>query len=79
MPYYYITIIANGRRYGGVKFDHLTDPDAYAQKAYRAAITRLKCQLTFFEVVMLCTNSPVVRQHLEKRRNGSSPYHQPEF
>lgn len=68
MPYYYITIIVNGRKMGGVKFDNITDIEQYAQKAWRATITRLRCEPSFFEVVMLTSQAPAVLEYLEKRK-----------
>ena len=72
MPYYRITVTdIYGKVSQGVKEDHLTDIDAYYQKAYRKAYTTMKGLLKSIDVVMLPTQSPDVLKHLAKKRNGA--------
>ncbi len=74
MPHYRITITdIYGKVKQGVRFDNLTDIDAFYNKAHRKAILALKNTFKSIEVVMLSSGSEEVLEFLHKRRHAPQP------
>ena len=71
MPYYRITVTdVFGVVRQGIRYDFLTDIDAYYQKAHRKAVTALRNTLKSVDVVMLTTHCEDVKKYMEKQRNS---------
>ena len=79
MPYYRITVTdVYGKVKQGVRFDNLTDIDAFHRKAYRKAITAMKNTLKSIDVVMLTSECAEVLKFLETKRNTAMSNTPPE-
>jgi len=79
MPYYKISIQdKQGRVRNGIRYNEIDDIDLFYRKARQKAITALKSNFEYIEVVMLSRYSKELKSYLDRNKNDDKYINFPE-